>query len=171
MRRRNGIIRLLIVDDQPAVRRGLQMRLALEPDIVPVGEAADAPSALQLAAALRPDVVVMDVEMPGVDGITATAGLLRATPSAAVVILTLYDDAATRGKALAAGAAAVVSKRREPEELLLAIRRAARSVRPRKNSRPKARPPAVSRNTRSKGRPLTPRTAESARSPLTRTTR
>jgi len=118
-------IRLLVVDNQPAVRRGLKMRLALEPDLDVVGEACDADEAVPLARALRPDVILMDFEMPGMSGIAATEGLRTVAPHSAVVIFTLRDDAATREQARAAGAAAFVAKHRTEEVLLAAIRGAA----------------------------------------------
>jgi DNA-binding NarL/FixJ family response regulator len=117
-------IRLLLVDDQPAVRRGLRMRFALESDLEVVGEAGDATEAILLARALRPAVVLMDVEMPGVDGIAAIAALRQAAPHSTVVIFTLYDHAAVRARAREAGAAAFVAKHQTEETLLAAIRRA-----------------------------------------------
>ena len=119
------MIRILVVDDQPSVRQGLRMRLVLEPDITVIGEAADGALALNLAAALLPDVVVMDVEMPLMDGIAATDALRGIAPHSAVVMLSLHDDAATRNRALAHGASAFVSKCQAGEILPAAIRRAA----------------------------------------------
>lgn len=116
------LIRLLVVDRQPAVRRDLKMRLALEPDLEVVGETGDATEAVSLARALRPDVILMDVEMPGVSGIAVTETLRSATPQSAVVILTLRDDAETQERARAAGAVAFVAKHRREEALLAAIR-------------------------------------------------
>jgi DNA-binding NarL/FixJ family response regulator len=118
-------IRLLLVDDQPAVRRGLRMRFALEPDLEVVGEAGGVAEAISLARALHPDVVLMDVEMPGVSGIAAIATLRRVAPHSTVVIFTLYDDAAMRARAREAGATAFVAKHQTEETLLAAIRRAA----------------------------------------------
>jgi DNA-binding NarL/FixJ family response regulator len=115
-------IRLLLVDCQPVVRRGLKMRFALEEDLVVVGEAGDATEAIFLARALRPDVVLMEVEMPGVSGITATEKLRGTAPHSAVVIFTLRDDAATQERARAAGAAAFVAKHRTEGALLATIR-------------------------------------------------
>ena len=120
------MIRLLLVDDQPAVRCGLLMRLNLEPDIQIVGEACTGREALRLAQSLAPDVVLMDVEMPEMDGIEATAALRLARSSSAVVILSIHDDAQTRGRAQAAGAVAFVEKRGATDSLLAAIRQAAR---------------------------------------------
>jgi DNA-binding NarL/FixJ family response regulator len=118
-------IRLLLVDDRPAIRRGLRIWLALEPNMEVVGEASDGAEAISLARALHPDVVLMDVEMPGMDGVSATAALRSVVPQSAVVILTLYDDAATRTRAREAGAAAFVAKHRIEETLLAEIRRVA----------------------------------------------
>jgi DNA-binding NarL/FixJ family response regulator len=124
---RTRTIRLLLVDDRPAVRRGLRIWLALEPNMEVVGEADDGVEAISLARALRPDVVLMDVEMPGMDGISATAALRSVVPQSAVVILTLYDDAATRTLAREAGAAAFVAKHQREETLLAEVRRVAMS--------------------------------------------
>jgi len=122
------MIRLLLVDDQLAVRRGLNMRLLLEPDIHVVGEASTGAEALALAGQLQPDVVLMDVEMPGMDGITATAALRAAAPQCAVVILSIHDDVSTRTRAQRAGAVAFVVKRGTTEALLAAIRQARSSL-------------------------------------------
>ena len=119
------IIRLLLVDDRSAVRTGLKIWLSLEPDLEVVGEPSDGAEAISLARALHPDVVLMDVEMPGMDGISATAALRSAAPQSAVVILTLYDDAATKTRAHEAGAAAFVAKHQMEETLLVEIRRVA----------------------------------------------
>ncbi len=117
-----GPIRLLVVDHQPSVRRGLKMRLALEEDLEVIGEAGDATEAIPLARALRPDVILMDVEMPGKSGIVTIERLRVAAPHSAIVILTLRDDAVTRERARAAGAAAFVAKHRTEGILLAAIR-------------------------------------------------
>jgi DNA-binding NarL/FixJ family response regulator len=122
------MIRLLLVDDQPAVRRGLRIRFRLEPDIQIVGEASNGKEALSLAQALVPDVVLMDVEMPEMDGIAATAALRKLVSQSAVVILSIHDDAQIRGRALAAGAVAFVEKRGATDSLLAAIRQAARQI-------------------------------------------
>ena len=119
------MIRLLLVDDQPAVRRGLGIRLHLEPDIQIVGEASTGREALSMAREIKPDVVLMDVEMPEMDGIEATAALRMAALQSAVVILSIHDDAQTRRRAQAAGAVAFVEKRGATDSLLAAIRQAA----------------------------------------------
>jgi DNA-binding NarL/FixJ family response regulator len=118
-------IRLLLVDDQPAVRRGLRMRFALEPDLEVIGEAGGATEAISLAQTLGPDVVLMDVDMSGIDGILAIAMLRQVAPHSTVVIFTLYDAAAMRARVREAGAAAFVAKHQTEEALLVAIRRAA----------------------------------------------
>jgi DNA-binding NarL/FixJ family response regulator len=118
-------ISIVLVDDQATVRRGLRMRLALEPDVEVVGEAESGEVALELVRALSPDVVLMDVKMPGMDGIAATAALRATDPHVAVVILSLYDDLWTQTRAREAGAAAFVAKHRAMTALLATIRRVA----------------------------------------------
>jgi len=119
------MIRLLVVDDQPAVRRGLRVRFHLEPDMQVVGEASTGREALTLAQTLAPDVVLMDIEMPGMDGIEATAALRTIVPQSAVVILSIHTERQTRIRAQAAGAVAFVEKRGTTDTLLAAIRQAA----------------------------------------------
>lgn len=123
-----SVITLLVVDDQPSVRRGLKMRLALEPDLETLGEASNGLEALSAVSVLKPDVVVMDVDMPHLDGIAATQRLTHLAPATAVVILTIHDDEATRRRAQAAGAAAFVAKQAGDGALLEAIHGAARSA-------------------------------------------
>jgi DNA-binding NarL/FixJ family response regulator len=119
------MITLLLVDDDPIVRRGLRMRLALEPDLRIVGEANDGEEALARAEELRPDVVVMDVVMLHLDGISATAALRARLPQTRVVILSLHGDPDTRARAAEAGAVAFITKSNGAKELLVAIRSAA----------------------------------------------
>jgi DNA-binding NarL/FixJ family response regulator len=122
-------IRILLVDDVAAVRRGLSMRLGREADLEIAGEAEDGLTAVDLATQLRPDVVLLDVALPGQDGI-ATASQLRArAPECAVVLLTLYDDGVTRARAAAAGAATLVGKHEPLPALLHAIRAAVQTRR------------------------------------------
>lgn len=122
-----GRIKVLLVDDQKMVRRGLSMRLGIEPDLEVVGEAEDGAGAVDGAVAHAPDVVLMDVRMAGADGVEATATLRRAHPGVAVVMLTLQDDEATRERAAAAGAVGFVGKHQPEGDLIEEIRRAARS--------------------------------------------
>jgi DNA-binding NarL/FixJ family response regulator len=119
-------VKILLVDDQPSVRQGLRMLLALDPDMTIVGEAGDGATALELAASLQPDVVVMDVVMPGMDGLTAAERLHTLTPGIAIVILSLHDDPDVRARATAAGAAAYVGKGEAAGILAAAIRAAGR---------------------------------------------
>src|SRR5690242_11239732 len=118
------MIRLLIVDDHPVIRTLLQRLLEAEPDIHIVGAAEDGAAALALAPALRPDVVVMDVQMPRMDGITAAARLRAVAPRSAVIMFSSEDDQATRSQAQAAGARAFIAKDGALDGLLHAIRRA-----------------------------------------------
>lgn len=117
-------IKILLVDDQSAIRVGLRMRLMLEPDLEIIGEAADGVDALRRARNLAPDVVVMDVDLPRLDGLAATEALQIMAPRCRVVILTLHDSAPMRVRAQEAGAAAFVSKHAGDMPLLAAIRRA-----------------------------------------------
>jgi DNA-binding NarL/FixJ family response regulator len=110
------------------------MRLGLESDIVVVGEAVDGESAVAGAEACAPDVVVMDVKMPGLDGIAATVMLRQRGVACAVVILSLHDSEAIRVRARVAGAVAFVGKHEFDGPLLAAIRRAANAGRDRIDS-------------------------------------
>lgn len=118
-------ITVLLVDDQAGVRRGLRMRLSREPDLEVVGEAEESEGAIDLALALLPDVVLLDVALPGQDGIGTAEALQTVVPGSAVVMLTLYDDTATRARATAAGARTLIGKHEPIPKLLEAIRAAA----------------------------------------------
>jgi DNA-binding NarL/FixJ family response regulator len=118
-------IQVLLVDDEPSIIRGLKMRLGLESDIEVIGEAFDGSAAVEMAGRLAPDVVLMDVSMPVMDGIAATRQLADRAPGTAVVILSMHDDNATIDRARDAGAVAFVAKQRIDEGLLAAIRGAA----------------------------------------------
>ena len=118
------MIKLLLVDDQPIVRQGLRMRLLMEPDITVVGEASSGEQVVALVQSLTPDIVLMDVEMPTMDGISATAALRDTQAQSAVVMLSIHDDVNTRARAQAAGAVAFVEKRGAVETLLATIRTA-----------------------------------------------
>jgi two-component system response regulator DesR len=122
------MIKVLLVDDHPMVRRGLRMRLGLEPDVEVVGEAATGGEALSMVQSLAPDVVVMDVAMPDSDGIATTGRVRELAPRTAVVMLSLHGDPVTQARARQAGAAAFVEKRAGAEELLVEIRHAAGSA-------------------------------------------
>jgi DNA-binding NarL/FixJ family response regulator len=112
------MIRVLIADDQALMRQGFRMILSAEPDIEVVGEAADGAGAMRQAAALRPDVVLMDIQMPHVDGIAAT----RAMQGVRVLILTTFGNDDHVAAALHAGASGFLLKDTTPEQLVHAVR-------------------------------------------------
>jgi DNA-binding NarL/FixJ family response regulator len=118
-------IRVLIVDDQALVRAGFRMILEAQPDLEVVGEAGDGSAAIDAVRTLRPDVVLMDVRMPGVDGIEATRRLTEAGVPGKIVILTTYDLDEYVFDALAAGASGFLLKHVPPEELVRGVRVAA----------------------------------------------
>jgi DNA-binding NarL/FixJ family response regulator len=116
------VLRVLTVDDHPAFRAGIRAVLSSAPDLELVGEAGSGAEAVRLAGSLRPDVVVMDVQMPGLDGIEATRRLGSVAPSARVLVLTMFEDDATVFRAMRAGAWGFVLKGANYGELLRAIR-------------------------------------------------
>jgi DNA-binding NarL/FixJ family response regulator len=119
------VIRVLLADDQQLIRAGLRMLCDAEPDLEVVGEAGDGREAVTLAARLAPDVVVMDLRMPGVDGISATSRILAERPATRVLVLTTFGDDDHLYPALTAGACGFLLKDAPPDELLDGIRRAA----------------------------------------------
>jgi DNA-binding NarL/FixJ family response regulator len=121
------MIRLLIVEDQPAVRKGLKMRLSAEADLCVVGEAEDGMAVLELAKMISPDVVLLDVEMPHLDGIKTAKALHAMCPHVGIIMLSIHDDALTRARAQGAGAAAFVAKTLPTDILLTTIRQVAHS--------------------------------------------
>jgi NarL family two-component system response regulator LiaR len=119
-------IRILIVDDHAVVRQGLRSFLQLQPDLEVVGEAADGNAALELAARLRPHVVLMDLMMPGGDGIDAIRRLHAKLPASRVLVLSSFMDDAHIFSALQAGATGYLLKDVQPETLAESIRQARR---------------------------------------------
>jgi DNA-binding NarL/FixJ family response regulator len=119
---RQASIRVLIADDQRVVRDGLSMLVSLIDGVQVIGSAGDGGEALQLAEVHRPDVVLMDVRMPGIDGITATAELRQRLPATRVLVLTTYADDATILPALRAGALGYLTKDATAEQIEAAIR-------------------------------------------------
>ena len=119
------MIRVLLVDDQHLIRAGLRMLCDAQPDIEVVGEADNGRDAISLAARLIPDVVVMDLRMPGVDGITATSRILADRPATRVLVLTTFGDDDHLYPALTAGACGFLLKDAPPADLLEGVRRAA----------------------------------------------
>jgi DNA-binding NarL/FixJ family response regulator len=120
------VITVLLVDDHPVVRAGLAGILSAEDDITVVGEAGSASEAVTVARATTPTVVLMDLRMPGGDGVGATAGVLAAVPTARVVVLTTYESDADILRAVEAGAAGYLLKDASRADLVAAIRAAAR---------------------------------------------
>ena len=116
------IIRVLIVDDHPVVRQGLQSLLSNFPDILVIGEADSCQGGLEQAALLQPDVVLLDIRMPGVSGIEVTRQLRRQNPTAEILILTAYEDDEYLIRALHAGAHGYLLKSASHEILAEAIR-------------------------------------------------
>jgi DNA-binding NarL/FixJ family response regulator len=116
------VIRVLLVDDQALLRMGFRLILETEPDIEVAGEAADGAAGVAMASALRPDVVLMDVRMPGLDGIAATAAITAARPDSKVIILTTFDLDEYVFAGLKAGASGFLLKDAPPADLITAIR-------------------------------------------------
>jgi DNA-binding NarL/FixJ family response regulator len=122
----SGPIRLLVADDHPVVRDGLRGMLAGQPDLEVVGEAADGAEAVALVPRLYPDVVLMDLRMPGMDGVEAIRKLRTSCPDVRVLVLTTFDTDTDVVRAIEAGATGYLLKDTPREELMRAIRAAAR---------------------------------------------
>ena len=115
-------IRVLLVDDQELVRMGFRMVLEAAPDIIVAAEASDGASAIKQAKAFRPDVILMDVRMPGLDGVSATRAILANDPAARIIVVTTFDLDEYASGALHAGASGFLLKDVAPRELLTSIR-------------------------------------------------
>ncbi len=115
-------LRVLIADDHPVVRGGLRALLSTIAGIEVVGEAADGEETVRESQLLRPDVLLVDIRMPGIDGVEATRQVRRVAPGTAVLVLTMYDDDATVFTAMQAGARGYLLKGAEQEEIVGAIR-------------------------------------------------
>lgn len=151
------MIRVLLAEDHSLVREGLQRLLATVEDIEVVGGAADGAEAIELAAKSRPDVVLMDLSMPNVDGIEATRAIVAAGEGAQIVILTSLGDRERVLAALDAGAVGYLLKDAEPDELIGGIRAAARGESP---LAPKAARALVSARAERERAELSPRERE-----------
>ena len=125
-----GVIRVLIADDHPLMRRGLADILAGVDGIEVVGAAEDGAQALALVHATRPNIVLMDISMPGMDGIEATERILEMNTGARVVMLTSYSEREKIAESLAAGAVSYLTKDSPPDAVVRAIRSAASSTEP-----------------------------------------
>jgi DNA-binding NarL/FixJ family response regulator len=119
-------IRVLVVDDHPTFRRGLGALLASLEDVELAGEAEDGEASVRLAAELHPDVVVMDLDMPGIGGIEATRRIVAAQPSMAVLVLTMLDEDESVFAAMRAGARGYVVKGADTDDVLRALQSVAR---------------------------------------------
>jgi DNA-binding NarL/FixJ family response regulator len=117
----NPEVRVLVVDDHPVVRTGLRAVLATTPGVEQVGEASSGEEAVALSDELMPDVVIMDIRMPGMDGIEATRQVVAANPNIAVLVLTMHDDDDTVFAAMRSGARGYLLKGAEQEEVARAI--------------------------------------------------
>ena len=121
-------IRVVLVDDQAMVRTGLRMVLAAEPDIEVVGEAADGAAGVRVVTEQQPDVVLLDVRMPGVDGLEAARRILAAGLPTRVVVLTTFDEDEYVTAALRAGVSGFLLKVAPPEDLVAAVRTVADEI-------------------------------------------
>jgi DNA-binding NarL/FixJ family response regulator len=115
-------VRILVADDHAITRSGLQTLLAGVEDVEIVGEARNGEEAIELAASLQPDVILMDLRMPGVNGVEATRRIHRASPSIGILVLTVFEDDTSVFPAIRAGARGYLLKDTEQDELLRAIR-------------------------------------------------
>jgi DNA-binding NarL/FixJ family response regulator len=115
-------LRILVADDHPMVRDGLRLALRLLPDAELIGEAATGTQAVETAARLQPDLVVMDLHMPEVNGIEATRQIVQASPHVAVLVLTMFDDDSSVFAAMRAGARGYLLKGADQEEIARAVR-------------------------------------------------
>ena len=115
-------LRILIADDHPLFRKGMRTLLTATADTEVIGEATTGREVIELAAALQPDVILMDLQMPGVNGIEATRQILQDSPNIRILVVTLFEDDASVFTALRAGARGYILKDAKEDEILRAIR-------------------------------------------------
>jgi DNA-binding NarL/FixJ family response regulator len=118
-------VRVLVVDDHPLFRSGMRALLGAAPETETVGEATTAEEAIQLSATIQPDVVLMDLHLPGLSGIDATRRILQRTPETRILVVTMFEDDHSIFSAIRAGARGYVLKGANPDEVLRAIQVAA----------------------------------------------
>ncbi|WP_131737351.1 response regulator [Actinomadura roseirufa] len=118
-------IRTLLADDEAVVRAGVRAILAVVPEIEVVAEAGDGRQAIDLAQRLRPDVALLDIQMPGVDGLTATTEIVRTVPGTSVLVLTTFGNDLRIARAFGGGACGFLLKAGDPRELITAVHAAA----------------------------------------------
>ncbi len=128
LERDDTVVRVLIADDHPLMRKGLSDILAGVDGIEVVGAAEDGAAALALAHAVKPHIVLMDISMPGMDGLEATERLVEMDPGLRVVMLTSYSESEKITEALAAGAVSYLTKDSAPDAVVRAIRAAAATI-------------------------------------------
>ena len=121
--------RVALVDDHPLFRQGLRALLEREPDLEVVGEAEDARHGYEMAEATRPELLIVDVSLPGVDGIAATRELCRRVPESRVLVLSMHDEPLLASRALEAGALGYAIKSESAESVLAAVHAVARGER------------------------------------------
>jgi two-component system, NarL family, response regulator LiaR len=119
---RRFMIKVLIADDHKMFRQGMRMLLEMEPDIKIVGEASDGLEAVEMALSLKPDVVLMDVNMPSLDGVEATTRIMGERPEAAIIVLTMFRDDQHVFSAIQAGARGYILKDTDGQEVSRALR-------------------------------------------------
>ena len=117
------MIKILIVDDQAAVRKGLKMQLSLEADLLVVGEAENGSQALEMVPSMKPDVIILDLEMPVLDGLRTLEKLRKEYPDIGVIMLSIHDYVDDQLRSKIEGASAFVVKSGDPSQLIGEIRR------------------------------------------------
>ncbi len=123
LRKENEVIRVIVVDDHQLVRTGTKRLLEDAPGLKVIADASSGEEAVELVRELKPDVVLMDIQMPGIGGLEATRRCLRAHPEVKVLAVTMYEDEPYPSKLLNVGASGYLTKRSEVKEMLLAIRK------------------------------------------------